>query len=161
MIFNYKGKLYPDYIKNGNACSHILPLAQQFCRGDGLDIGGTKEWNFPQAERINIDQKNGYDALNLPNKKYDFIFSSHTLEHVDKYVQALEHWKTRLKIGGVLFMYLPHPDMEYWRPQNNRKHYHLFYPKDMMQTLEDLGFQQILCSERDLYWSFAIVGFNH
>jgi SAM-dependent methyltransferase len=161
VIFKYKGQLYPDYIRNGNACSHVLPFAQQFCHGDGLDIGGTKDWSLPGAKIINIDQANGYDALNLPDEKYDFVFSSHTLEHVEKYVQALEHWKTRLKPGGVLFMYLPHPDMEYWRPQNNRKHAHLFHPEDMTKTMADLGFENILCSGRDLYWSFAIVGFNH
>jgi SAM-dependent methyltransferase len=160
VIYEYKGKLYPDYIKNGNACAHVLPFAEHFCRGDGLDIGGTKDWHLPGATVVNIDQSDGHDALNLPNGKYDFIFSSHTLEHVERYVDALEHWKTRLKYGGTLFMYLPHPDMEYWRPQNNRKHAHLFYPEDMKKTLADLGFKQILCSERDLYWSFAIVGFN-
>jgi len=160
VTYEYKGKLYPNYLKNGNACSHVFPFATHFCRGDGLDIGGTGEWCFPGATPINTDQGNQFEAMNLPDGKYDYIFSSHTLEHVADYISALEHWKTRLKFEAPLFMYLPHPDMEYWRPQNNRKHVHLFHPEDMTKTLADLGFRQILCSGRDLYWSFAIVGFN-
>ena len=75
------------------------------------------------------------------------------------YIAAIEHWKTRIRPGGVLFLYLPHPDMRYWRPESCRKHRHLFYPADMAETLEALGFVNVLHSERDLMWSFAVVGF--
>ena len=34
----------------------------------------------------------------------------------------------------------------------------LFYPENVHKLLEDLGFKYVLHSERDLYWSFAIVG---
>jgi hypothetical protein len=50
--------------------------------------------------------------------------------------------------------------MRYWRPQHNRKHLHLFWPADVSEMLVDLGFVDVLHSERDLYWSFAVVGFN-
>jgi SAM-dependent methyltransferase len=160
VIFEYKGKLYPEYIKKGNACSHVLPFAKHFCQGEGLDIGGTWEWSFPGARAINTDRLDGYHAMSLPNEKYDFIFSSHTLEHVVDYISALDHWRTRLRHNGTLFLYLPHPDMEYWLPQNNRKHVHLFHPEDMAKTLRDLGFAGVIHSQRDLYWSFSVVGFK-
>ena len=158
--FEYKGSLYPTYLKHGNACAFCLPFAQQFCQGEGLDIGGYEEWVFPGATAINVTKQDGYDALNLPDQTYDYIFSSHTLEHVADYVGALEYWKAHLKTGGVLFLYLPHPSMEYWRPENNRKHLHLFYPNDVARVLNNLGYQKLLVSERDLYWSFCIVAFN-
>lgn len=158
-IFNYKGKLYPEYIKHGNACHFIESVAKKFCIGKGLDIGGTKDWNYPKAQIINIeDPSNDYDAYNLPNKKYDYIFSSHTLEHLPNYVQALEYWIDHLKKGGVLFLYLPHPDMEYWLPQNNKKHLSVFYPNDINKCLKDLGMKQVINSERDMYWAFTVVG---
>lgn len=96
----------------------------------------------------------------LPEGEFDFIFSSHCLEHLDNPVAALEHWKTRLKPGGVLFLYLPSPQMEYWRPQHCRKHLHQWQPVDMAQLVSDLGFVDVIHSERDLFWSFAVVGFN-
>lgn len=158
MVFKYRNVTYPSYIKAGNAASYVIPFAQHFCKGKGLDIGGFFDWIFPGAKPINIVMEDEWDAYNLPKGKYDYIFSSHTLEHLPDYVGALEYWKKHLKKGGVLFLYLPHPDMEYWLPQNNRKHLHSFYPKDLKEVLISLGFKHVLHSERDLYWSFSVVG---
>jgi SAM-dependent methyltransferase len=157
MIFDYRGDLYPDYLKNGNACAHIAPAAAHFCRGKGLDIGGGK-WPLPGA--IVIDEANGGDAMQLPEKKFAYVFSSHCLEHLVNPIAALEHWKSRIEPGGVIFLYLPHPSQKYWRPQWNRKHLHSWRPEDMAQLLRDLGFINVIHSERDLFWSFAVVGFK-
>ena len=126
-------------------------FAKYFCEGKGLDVGAGL-WPLPDSIPI--------DANNLPEGPFDYIFSSHCLEHVVSPIAALEHWKTRIRSGGVLFLYLPHPDMEYWLPQNNRKHLHQWHPETMEKILVDLGFENIIRSERDLYWSYAIVGFK-
>ncbi len=160
LVFDYKGRTYPTYLKGGNACSYIAAFAKEFCKGEGLDIGGYLDWTLPGARAINIVNNDGFDAYTLPEGLYDYIFSSHTLEHVADYVRALEGWKAHLKPGGVLFLYLPHPDMEYWLPQNNRKHLHLFYPADMEKLLRDIGFHTVIRSERDLYWAFSVVGMS-
>ena len=96
----------------------------------------------------------------LPHADLDFIFSSHCLEHLADPIAALEHWKESLRPGGVLFLYLPHPDMEYWRPENCRKHRHLFYPADIARALKTIGFDCVMHSERDLAWGFSCVGFK-
>lgn len=158
LTYTYKGKVYPSYLKGGNACSYVAAFAKEFCRGDGLDVGGYLDWTLPGARAVNVTNDDGYDAYNLPEGPYDYIFSSHTLEHVPDYVRALRTWKAALKPGGVLFLYLPHPDMEYWLPQNNPKHLHLFHPADVEKLLLDLGFPTVLRSERDLYWAFSVVG---
>ena len=158
MIYKYKNKVYPDYLKNGNAQNYISIIAKQFCKGQGLDVGGTRDWCLDGAKFIN--KSSIYNAYNLPDKKYDYIFSSHTLEHLENYINALLIWKYHLKRNGVLFLYLPHPEMEYWLPQNNRQHLHIFYPKDIVKLLEDIGFKNVLYSERDMFWSFSIIGFK-
>ena len=161
MIYSYKGQTYPSYIKTGNAVNHIEILAKQFCKGKGLDIGGFLEWTLPGAIPINIkDNLLEFDAMNLPGEKVDYIFSSHCLEHLENPIDALEYWKSKLKDHGVVFLYLPHPEMEYWLPQNNKKHLHSWYPYDMQKIFTDLGFNDVLFSERDLYWSFSVVGFK-
>lgn len=158
MIFSYKGSLYPEYLKHGNAMRFIAPTALQFCRGRGFDVGCGK-WPLPGA--IAVDVGVGVDAYHLPEgDDVDYIFSSHCLEHLDDPVRAIEGWGKRLLPGGVLFLYLPHPDMEYWRPQNCRKHRHLFWPEDVAKMLRDLDFENVIRSERDLAWSFAVVGFK-
>lgn len=161
MIYKYKENNYPDYLKIGNAQSFIKKSALHFCKGNGLDIGGFDDWTLDGSFPINItDTSNDYDAYNLPNKEHDYIFSSHCLEHLENYVDALIHWTDHIKRNGVLFLYLPHYDMEYWRPQNNMKHLHQFYPDTMKKLLEDIGFDNVINSERDMYWSFSVVGFK-
>jgi len=155
-MFAYRGRLYPDYIKNGNACRFIAPVALEFCKGYGFDIGAGR-WPLPGARPVDI--VNGDDATALPDLIVDYIFSSHCLEHLVNPVAALRHWKSHLKPGRPMFLYLPHPEMEYWLPQHNHKHLHTWHPGQMQRLLEDLGFVNVLRSERDMYWSFSVVGF--
>jgi SAM-dependent methyltransferase len=153
-LFTYKQRLYPEYLKHGNACQYIVPIAQQFCKGKGLDIGPGK-WPFPKSLPIDNEE---FSATNLPEGRVDYIFSSHCLEHLPNPIKTLESWREHLWSNGVLFLYLPHPDMEYWLPQNCRKHLHSWQPKEMHDILQDLGFINVICSERDLVWSYAVVG---
>lgn len=161
LVFEYRGDIFPDYLRRGNACRFIAPTALEFCRGAGVDVGASA-WPLPGA--VPIDVKTGGDAMALPRGPHqgawDFVFSSHCLEHLENPVAALEHWRDRLKPGGVLFLYLPHPAMRYWRPENCRKHLHLFHPEDVAEMLRDLGFVNVMHGERDLAWSFAVVGFK-
>jgi hypothetical protein len=143
-VFEYRGRLYPEFIKHGNACQYFAPIALQFCKGDGLDVGAGR---WPLAGAIPIELKDGGDAMALPPGEFDYIHSSHCLEHL-------------AKPGGVLCLYLPHPDMEYWRPQHCRKHLHSWRPEDMAQIVRDLGFVDVIHSERDLAWGFSVVGFK-
>lgn len=156
MTFEYRGGLYPEYLKHGNAKRFVEPIAKEFCRGIGLDIGAG---DFPLSGARPIDLKRGTDANALPDGIWDYAFSSHCLEHLVNPIAALEHWKTRIRPGGVLFLYLPHPDMAYWRPQHCRKHLHSWAPAQMAEILRDLGFVKVMHSERDLAWGFACIGF--
>ncbi len=155
LFLTYEGQLYPDYLRHGNACQFIAPAAAHFCRGIGLDVGAGR-WPLPGS--IPVDLKDGQDAMQLPEGRFDYVFSSHCLEHLANPIAALEHWTTRLRSDGVLFLYLPHPDMAYWRPVNCRKHLHSWRPEEMADILGRLGYSEVIHSERDLAWSFAVVG---
>lgn len=157
LLYTFEGDLFPDYLKRGNACRFITPAALHFCKGEGVDVGAGA-WPLPGARPIDVSAE--FSALHLPEGPFDFVFSSHCLEHLPDPVAALEHWRDRLKPGGVLFLYLPHPDMTYWRPEHCRKHRHTFWPADVARTVERLGFESVIRSERDLAWSFAVVGFK-
>jgi SAM-dependent methyltransferase len=160
MIFQYKGKIYPKYIKKGNAIKYIIPIAEQFCNGKGLDIGGEVNANFPGAKMINVKLPDIFNAYNLPGGYFDYIISSHCLEHLENPIRALEIWTFHLKKNGVLFLYLPHPDMEYWLPQNNRRHLHSWQPEEIVKILFDFGYKNILNGERDMFYSFCVVGYK-
>lgn len=156
-VYEYDGCIYPTYLKNGNACQFIEPFAKSLCRGIGLDVG-CGDWPLKGARPI--DLKRNDDAMALPDGEWDYIFSSHLLEHLPNYVAAIEHWKTRIRAGGVLFLYLPHSSMKYWQPTRNRKHLHTWEPAQMADILRELGFVSVMHSERDLAWSFATVGWK-
>src|SRR3954463_13199512 len=58
--------------------------------------------------------KKGYQYIdeaselsNVKNSSYDFVLSSHSLEHVANPVKALLEWKRVLKPGGILILILP------------------------------------------------------
>jgi len=157
---NFNGKPYPEFQSKGFASQFAFPFAKHFCIGTGYDIGCNRiEWSFPNS--IPIDPVlNEYDAYNLPDKEVDYIFSSHCLEHLPNWVDALDYWISKLKSGGVLFLYLPHYDQEYWRPWNNRKHVHCFTPniiKDYLVQNKLVHTNSIFVSERDLNHSFMAV----
>jgi len=156
MLYQYDGKKYPEYLKSGNACRFIAPVAAEFCKGVGFDVGGGL-WPLAGAEAVDIQM--GGDAMALPgDHQVDYVFSSHCLEHLADPIGAIEHWISRIKSGGVLFLYLPHPDMTYWRPTRNRKHLHSWTPSQMVDILNDIGLCDVIFSERDMAWSFACVG---
>ncbi len=157
MIYEYEGAQYPDYLKSGNACRFIAPVAAEFCKGKGLDVG-SGQW--PLAGAVPVEIADGGDAMDLPAGEFDYVFSSHCLEHLADPIGALQHWMTRLFTGGVLFLYLPHPDMKYWQPTRNRKHLHMWAPEAMAQILKDLGCVNVLHSQRDMAWGFSVVGFK-
>lgn len=160
-FINYKGSLYPEFQTKGNAAQYILPFARQICKGEGYDIGcAKKEWALPWSIPVDEIFNNGLDAYNLPDKEVDFIFSSHCLEHLTDWVYALEYWISKLKVGGVLLLYLPSYEQKYWRPWNNRKHYHSFTQeilRDFFIEHPDISKEKIFISGTDLNHSFSVL----
>ena len=159
-FYMYKNVMYPVCLKQGHAAENILHFASFFCKGKGLDIGGTKDCHYPGAKIINNNFPDEYHALKLPAKTFDYIFSSHTLEHILECRAALQYWKEHLKKDGVLFLYLPHPDMEYWRPENDLKHEHIFTPEEITALLLGCKYDVMLTSKRDSFYSFSVVALN-
>ena len=154
----FEGNKYPFFQKEGNASQFSIPFALHFCKGKGYDIGFCKEeWKFPGAIGIDIGLNNGYDANKLPDEEVDYIYSSHCLEHLDNWVETLELWLSKLKEGGVLFLYLPDFSQKYWRPWNNRKHKHCFTPDILETFLRDKNMKNIISSGVDLNNSFMVV----
>jgi predicted SAM-dependent methyltransferase len=100
---------------------------------------------------------NGYHATNLPDGEVDYIFSSHCLEHINDWVGALDYWGTKLKKGGVIFLYLPDYSQEYWRPWNNKKHINILTPEYLKNYFEDKNFEKVFVSGVDLNNSFIVM----
>ena len=153
----YKEHRYPLFQSEGNAAQFAIPFAKHVCVGTGVDIGCNRlEWSFPGS--LPVDPViNDYDALNFPYENLDYIFSSHCLEHLYDWVSVLDYWTSKLKAGGVLFLYLPDYSQEYWKPWNNRKHLNIFSPTIIKDYLQDRKYTTIFTSQVDLNNAFMVM----
>lgn len=94
-------------------------VRRYFC-GAGVDIGGKpdplilyKEL-FPLIESVKTWDLEDGDAQLMAGVKdatYDFVFSSHCLEHVHDPVEALRNWLRVLKPGGYIIFAIPEEDL--------------------------------------------------
>jgi SAM-dependent methyltransferase len=156
-LVKFNNKEYPYFQCEGNAAQFIIPFAKKLCIGGGVDVGCNKlEWCFPGAAPID-PEINDFHALHFPHDNYDYIFSSHCLEHIENWVEVLEYWKTKIKKGGIIFLYLPDYSQEYWRPWNNRKHKVILTSEILRDYFIEQGFINIFYSGVDLNNSFTIV----
>lgn len=137
----------------GNEADKIKYLAVPYTRGLGADVGCGPQKAFKHF--IGIDDKtdthlHGFviepdveaAAENLPfdDAELDFVFSSHTLEHIADYKSALREWWRVLRVGGHLVLYLPHADLypRMGEPWSNADHKHDFMPEDIINAAREL-----------------------
>jgi SAM-dependent methyltransferase len=83
---------------------------ENYCQGTGIDIGAGRDPLFPDI--ATLDQLTGGDAykLDYPDAHFDYVYSSHCLEHLTYAKQALREWHRALKTGGRLVLFLPDRD---------------------------------------------------
>lgn len=140
-------------------------------RGRGLDLGCGQFKVLPHV--IGIDDgdhaalfghsflanlKMNAEKLDIfATQSMDFVFSSHLLEHIEDYREALKEWWRVVKIGGKLILYLPHKDFypNIGKEGANPTHKHDFLPADIIRAMElnstakNGNFDLIECQERN------------
>jgi len=115
--WKYKGVFYPDYLTVGGAGHAIFRVAGCYCQGVGVDIGAGI-WPLPGATPIDVwrGPGTGNSIDDFENGTLDFVFSSHCLEHIVQWQETLTKWVDKLKLNGIIFLYLPHPECKIWEP---------------------------------------------
>lgn len=79
-----------------------------FCTGRGLDIGYGGDPITPDCDVWDTEHGNAEILSGIPDGVYNFVYSSHTLEHLPNPTTALTNWWRVLKVGGFLILYVPH-----------------------------------------------------
>lgn len=157
-LIEHNFKKYPEFQSQGNAAQFAIPYAKHICIGKGVDIGCNREdWKFPGAFPVD-PAINNFHALDFPHTDLDYVFSSHCLEHLLNWVDVLDYWTSKLKSGGILFLYLPDYSQTYWRPWHNRKHVNIFTPDIIVDYMQDSGYTNIFKSGVDLNNAFMVMG---
>jgi SAM-dependent methyltransferase len=100
--------------------AHDSRFATRYFVGHGIDVGGGHDSLalytelFPLMQYVIVYDAPQGDAQKLSNvddNSFDFLFSSHCLEHVRDPVEALGNWIRVIKPGGHLVISVPDEDL--------------------------------------------------
>ncbi len=104
-------------------------IITHYTSGLGCEIGPGVNPQCPKERTVFVDRYRQYipghpialdtqaDAADLPfcDDAFDFLFSSHALEHCPDTLRVLENWCRVLRPGGLLILRLPHRDRTFDR----------------------------------------------
>jgi ubiquinone/menaquinone biosynthesis C-methylase UbiE len=168
-------------------------LAHKYLDGlKGLEIGGSAhnpfgldtknvdytdsmETMFKKAEIRNcgeamkVDIIASGDKLPFEDESYDFIISSHVLEHFPDPIKALKEWYRVIKPGGYIFAIVPHKDRTFDKdrprttlkelierhekglkpPEDLHTHYSVWITEDLIELIEYLGWNLVEYQDSD------------
>jgi len=159
----YKGKFYPDYLTVGGASHAIFREALRFCQGLGIDVGAGL-WPLPDVIPADIRRGPGVGRTvsDFESGSLDYVFSSHCLEHIENWQETLAEWVSKLRLGGVLFLYLPHPDCGIWHPGSpivGDGHKWVPRPEIIKSAMQELSCQVVAYDDGpDAMYSFWVCG---
>jgi SAM-dependent methyltransferase len=100
--------------------AHDSRFASRYFVGHGIDVGGGHDSLalyvelFPMIRNVVIYDAPQGDAQKLANvddASFDFLFSSHCLEHMRDPVEALGNWIRVIRPGGHLVISVPDEDL--------------------------------------------------
>ena len=100
--------------------AHDHRFATRYFVGHGIDVGGGYDSLalfvelFPLIRNVVIYDSPQGDAqklANVDNESFDFLFSSHCLEHVYDATEALSNWIRVVRRGGHLVISVPDEDL--------------------------------------------------
>lgn len=94
-----------------------IPVYQEANSVDGCNFSNSTVWEDTISEGNNYKHGNsllgyqhiidGTDLSALKTENYDFILSSHSLEHIANPLKAMKEWTRVLKTGGALCLVVP------------------------------------------------------
>jgi len=107
---------------------------KNYCQGKGLDIGYCGDPIVPDVMGWDFEHGDAHYLNGLEKQSFDFVYSSHLLEHLPDIDMALANWDRVLKQGGYMLLYLPHRDLYEKKTtlpsRFNHDHVHFFLPHE-------------------------------
>ncbi len=131
---------------------------EKFCTGQGLDVGYGGDLVVPNARGWDVENGDAHELSGLADASFDFVYSSHLLEHVRYPARAVRTWWRVLRPGGHLILYVPDRELAERKrtlPSNlslDHKHFFLLDRDDPPDTIglipllqRELGAVEIVC----------------
>ncbi len=113
----------------------------KYMSGEGLDVGfdGYEDLILPilpNAIGVGLNYP-GYDGRNLPfsSNSKDYVYASHTLEHIVDCESAIEEWLRVVKPDGYVIIVVPHRDLyekNFYLPSHWNSDHKRFYTSESL-----------------------------
>lgn len=123
-LFNGKNGIE---IGGPSAIFNQLPVYSSLNSIDGCNYSTSTVWEgqIKEGELYRIGDKTGYqyiaeasDLSKIPDNKYDFLISSHCLEHCANALKTVQEWVRVVKPGGIVLMILPNKNFTFDHNRN-------------------------------------------
>lgn len=156
-------------------CSGWDSFFQRYMTGHGLDIGfaGYTEGAQPILDTaIGVDTNYpGYNGRDLPfaDNSQCYVYSSHCLEHIQNYKQAIQEWFRVTEINGHVVTVVPHQFL-YEKKNNppshwNGDHKRFYTPASLLrefeESLEPNSYRVRFLEDGDRGFDYSIGPGNH
>jgi|ERR1043166_688701 SAM-dependent methyltransferase len=117
---------------------HEPGFCSRYFVGDGIDIGGGYDplWNYHElfpamtsCRNWDLDDGDAQEMAGVADESFDFVHSSHCLEHMPDPAVALGNWFRICRPGGHLIVLVPDEDLYEqgeWPSTWNPDHRHSF-----------------------------------
>jgi SAM-dependent methyltransferase len=86
-------------------------LERSIIRGQGIDIGCGPDPIAPDVRRFDMEDGDANRITEFVDKQFDYVFSSHCLEHMHDPRLALREWWKLVRPGGHLVFLVPDEDL--------------------------------------------------
>ena len=86
-------------------------LEKEVTRGHGIDIGCGPDPVTPDARPFDLGHGDANVISQYVKEQFDFVYSSHCLEHMRDPRSAILEWWKLVKPGGYLFVVVPDEDL--------------------------------------------------
>jgi len=87
------------------------PTEVALLRGSGIDIGCGPDPLTPSVRRFDVADGDANQITRFVQEQFDFVYSSHCLEHMQNPRSALLEWWRLVKPGGHLIVIVPDEDL--------------------------------------------------
>ncbi len=127
-----------QYLETSKVRERVLPY---FLKGHGIDIGCSRDpitrtcVAFDKSDWPEVTHRGDARALPFHDEEFDWLWSSHCLEDIEDTAATLREWLRVLKPGGMIGIYVPHPEL--YKGTNTEHRHPGFTPEQIVAYLSD------------------------
>jgi len=134
----------------GAGSAHMSRLMRSVIIGIETDVIEPSNVWAEYYNRYHIKMVSRYFPFNT-SQKYNYIHSSHSLEHIYDLIEAMVSFRNLIQKGGFLFIEVPNCDQSYFRLDfGDTPHIHFFSKKSLRMLLKNNGFDCVRIGEYGL-----------